>query len=132
VRNIQKTGRLIEKDLAGLSVAMAEVRFDGDFEVTGAVKGQNQDNLTPGLGHVGFVQMGPFGIPLGSEQLKLFLEEEGPLGGPVDCVIDVADSGQLMHVVRVEVAPAPRDHGMPPCEFAAVAGAGLIFRMTAT
>ena len=125
VRNIRETGRMIEKDLAGLNVAMAEVRFDGDFEITGALKGQNADNLVPGQGHVGFVQMGPFGIPLGSEQLKLFLEEEGPLGGPVDCVIDVAESGQLMQVVRVEVAPAPHDHGMPPCEFAAVAKGGL-------
>jgi hypothetical protein len=41
------------------------------------------------------------------------MDEAGPVGGPVDCIIDIGASGQKMHVVRVDVDTAPSPVGPP-------------------
>lgn len=123
VRRIRETGRAYKKTIAGQDVVLAEVRFDANFEIEGVVSGQNAEGRVPSRDQVGFVQTEPFGLPLYDVAFGQLLIDEGPLGGPVDCVIDVGGSGQHMRVVRVDVGPAPS--GIGAYEFAAAARGAL-------
>ncbi len=123
VRNVRETGRAFNKTIAGEKVILAEVRFDADFEIDGVVSGQNSDGRVIGKDQTGFVQTAPMGLPLSDKGLAQLLAEEGPLGGPVDCVIDVGGSGQTMRVARVDVDAAPSGFGA--YEFAAAARGAL-------
>lgn len=122
-RRIRETGRAYKKTIAGEDVVLAEVRFDADFEIEGVISGQNSDGWVPSRDQVGFVQTEPFGLPLYDVAFAQLLSDEGPLGGPVDCIIDVGKSGQTMRVARVDVGPAPSGTG--GYEFAAAARGAL-------
>lgn len=122
VRRIRETGRVYTKTVVGTDVVLAEVRFDADFEIQRVVSGQGSNGRVPSRGQVGFIQIAPFGLPLYDVAFAQLLADEGPLGGPVDCVIDVGGSGQTMRIARVDVGAAPSVSGH---EFAAAARGAL-------
>ncbi len=130
IRRIRETNRVVARDFppAGprpaIRVELLEVRFDADFDVEGVVKGAGADGRVPSRDQVGYVQRAPQGYVVLPEHFAAILDDEGAVGGPLDCLLDVAGSGQRLHVVRVDVAPAPAALGGPP-QFAAAARGAL-------
>jgi hypothetical protein len=124
VRRIRETGRIVTREYTSLSipvnVVLAEVKYDADFDIDGVVQGAGAGGLVTSRDQVGFVQRSPDGYTLLPEHLAEIMDDEGPFGGPVDCVIDVGGSGQLLTVKRVDVAPAPQPVAGGP-QFAAAA-----------
>jgi len=99
VTNIQDTGQLI--DTGGVQVA--GVRFDGDLQMQRAVKGAAPAGV-PVRGQIGYVQLTPVASgSLTPTQYQDLISQAGPLGGAIDCVINIGGSGQLMKVGRVGV-----------------------------
>lgn len=99
VTNIQDTGQII--DTGGVQVA--GVRFDGDLQMQGTVKGGTPDGV-PVRSQVGYVQLTPVSSgSLTPAQYQNLINTAGPLGGSIDCVINIGGSGQLMKVGRVGV-----------------------------
>jgi hypothetical protein len=129
VRRIRETGRqVLRNDLLvdgseSFVVALSEVRFDGDFDVEGVVAGTGADGLVPSVDQIGFVQTSPVGFAIPSDQVAEALRDDWPIGGAVECAIDIGDSGQLMRVKRVEVGTAPGAGGA--MQFAAVGRGAL-------
>lgn len=126
VRRIRETGRVITRQYQypsvnlKVNVELIEVRFDADFEIEDVVSGQGAGDRVTGCDHVGFVQRSPDGYPLMPEYLAAIMQDEGPIGGPVDCVVNIGDSGQKMRIARVDVDVAPPwPPGVP--QFAAAA-----------
>jgi len=99
VTNIQDTGQTI--DTGG--VLVAGVRFDGNLQMEGAVKGATPNGV-PVRGQIGYVQLTPVASgSLTAAQYQNLIQTAGPLGGSLDCVINVAGSGQLMKAGKVGV-----------------------------
>jgi len=125
VRRIRETGRVVERTISGETIELLEVRFDADMDIEGVIRGQiNGTNRVPSIDQIGFVQRAPKGYPLVPRHLAEIFEDEGPMGGAVDCEIEIAGSGQRMRVVRVDVdAAEPVPAAVP--EFAAAARGAL-------
>jgi hypothetical protein len=122
VRRIRETGRVIKKFLHE-EIELLEVRFDADMQIEGVIAGQIPDtDLVPSIDQVGYVQRKPQGHVLMPEDLAAIIAEEGAMGGPVNCEIEVADSGQLMHIVRVDVDASAAAPGSVPEMVAAARG----------
>jgi hypothetical protein len=84
-------------------VDLQPLYFDADVEIdyvtTGAVGGR-----VPSKGMLGYVQLSPRGEPLSPALFSQLLNSQfGAIGGPVDCVIDIGKSHQLMRISRVDV-----------------------------
>lgn len=111
VTNIRDTGQIL--DLNG-GAQLAGVLFDGDLVIENAVKGATPEGV-PARGQIGYVQLKPTGgTILTAVQYEQLIQEAGPLGGTIDCVFNVGNSGQLMKLGRVGVGIAP---GMGGPEF---------------
>ena len=114
-------------DVAKLSndTLLAAVMFDCHVDIEGVVGGGTPDGCIS-RGQVGYIQMtdpdnlGQLSAALYAE----LLQQKGPLGGPVDCIVEigrigaVAGSGLKMRVTRVAV---DKTAGGGPQEFAAAA-----------
>ena len=100
VVNIRDTGQLI--DVGGAQVA--GVFFDGDLVIDGIAKGTGLDGV-PARNQIGYIQLTPeqSGGPLTDAQYEQLIQKAGPLGGGVDCVLNVATSGLMMKLGRVGV-----------------------------
>jgi hypothetical protein len=122
VRNIRDTPRSFETALDG-SARLVAVTFDADVRLE-RVKRGGKDDFVPTRGQLGFVQIKPAGAPLTREQFRALLEAEGPLGGPVDCAIDVGGSGLVHRVTRVDVGVGRDTFDQPV--FAAAARGGPV------
>jgi len=120
IRNIRDTSQ-VYKGSGG--VEMTAVYFDADAQIDGVIVGARA-GLVPTAGQFGFVQTLPVGSPLTNDQLAELLSNQGPLGGPIDCVLNVGNSGQQMRVVRVEVGNAPMSGGT--AQFAGVARGSVV------
>jgi hypothetical protein len=103
-------------------VRLTAVRFDAEVRIAGVVRG-GKDGLVTSVDQLGFVQLAPSGKLLTAEQYAELLDDQGPLGGPVDCVMDVGGSGQRMRVTRVDVSTA---RSASRIEFAAAARGSLV------
>jgi hypothetical protein len=98
VRNLRDTGQII--DAGGVQVA--GVRFDGELEIENVVSGPA---LAPARDQIGYVQLTPVAAgSLTGDQYRTLIDAVGPMGGPIDCTMNVGGSGQLMRVGRVGVA----------------------------
>lgn len=95
-----------------LDVKMQAVVFDADVHLDNVVSGGKKD---PARGDfrvqsrrmVGYVQLSPPAVLVPPHVFADLLKfQNGSLGGPVDCIIDVAGSGQRMRLARVDVNPA--------------------------
>jgi hypothetical protein len=105
---------------------LTAVHFDADYQIEGVVSGGNNNGLVPSTGQLGFVQISPAGSSLQAGELGELISSQGPLGGPVDCVIAVAGTAQTMRLSRVEVANAPHAGSIVPDEFASGARGSLV------
>jgi hypothetical protein len=105
VTSIKDTGRMYRKPggVPAADVIMQEVFFDADVLFEDVEIGSNA-GYVPSRKQRGFVQLAPYQKPLTPEQFYQLLTEEGALGGPVDCVVNVGQSGQTMRVLRADVA----------------------------
>jgi hypothetical protein len=111
VTNIRDTGQII--DLAG-GAEVAGVVFDGDLVIENAVKGASPSGV-PARSQIGYVQLKPTGNTiLTAAQYEELIKVAGPLGGTIDCIFNVGNSGQLMKLGRVGVGVTP---GMGGPEF---------------
>lgn len=100
VVNIRDTGQLL--DAGGVQVA--GVYFDGALVIDGIAKGAGLDGV-PARNQIGYVQLTPeaSGGPLTDVQYQQLIQTAGPLGGSIDCVLNVAASGLMMKLGRVGV-----------------------------
>jgi hypothetical protein len=88
-------------------VELRGVTFDGDLLIENVRRGASGNTaLVPTVGQFGFVQTKPINALLTPVQYQTLLQAQGPLGGPIDCVIDIGGSGQVMRVTRVDVSTA--------------------------
>ncbi len=71
--------------------------IDIDFVKEGKVKGR-----VPSKKMVGHIQLAPTGTPIPQTDLVNLLNSNPAIGGEIDCVIDIGNSGQLMRLKRVE------------------------------
>jgi hypothetical protein len=104
ITNIKDTLRIVEippLEAGDEKAQLQEVVFDADILIEDVTKGQT-NSLTPSKGQKGFVQLAPAGRPISASQLSRLLMQEGPIGGPVDCLVNVARSGQEMRGIRVD------------------------------
>jgi len=85
-------------------VNLQPLYFDADVEVSDVIAGASGGRV-PSKGMLGYVQLSPRGEPLSPELFaQLLASQFGSLGGEVECVINVAKSGQQMRVSRVDVS----------------------------
>jgi hypothetical protein len=105
VRRIRDTTHVYRRVYGCGEVRLAAVRFDADIRIAGVVRGATGGVVTS-VDQLGFVQLAPSGRPLSPDEYADLLAEQGSLGGPVDCLIDIGESGQQMRVTRVDVASA--------------------------
>jgi hypothetical protein len=113
-----------------LPVDLQAVVFDGDVHFenvkSGGVKDpQRADFKVQSRKMLGYVQLSPSSILIPPKILANLLNfQNGSIGGPVDCTIDIASSGQRMRVARVDLNPALDGAGRDI--FAAAARGSLI------
>jgi hypothetical protein len=95
-----------------LDVQMQAVVFDADVHLDSVTSGGTED---PAYGDfkvlsrkmLGYVQIAPSAILVPARVFADLLNfQNGSLGGPVDCTIDIANSKQRMRLTRVDVNPA--------------------------
>jgi hypothetical protein len=80
------------------------VFFDTDVEIEGVVQGQTNGRV-PSRRVMGFVQLAPRGVPLSKEAYQALLNyQPDPIGGTVDCIIDIGQTGQQMRLNRFDVS----------------------------
>lgn len=105
VTSIKDTGRMYRKPggVPADDVIMQEVFFDADVLIEDVQIGANA-GYVPSRKQRGFVQLAPYQKPLTPEQFYQLLTEEGPLGGPIDCVVNIGQSGQTMRALRADIA----------------------------
>ena len=87
------------------------VQFDADVEIEDAVQGAVNGRV-PSKGIMGYVQLAPMGIPLSPDALENLINYQfGAIGGPIDCVVDIAKNGQKMRLNRFDVSNARDESG---------------------
>jgi hypothetical protein len=109
VTNIRDTG---QRHTTPDGTELMAVRFDCALTIENPVLGAGPDGV-PARDQLGYVQLTPNG-QLAPDQYAELLDAVGPLGGAVDCTIDIGGTGQRMRIGRVGVAPSP---GMGGPEF---------------
>jgi len=105
IRNIRENTGLpnFEATVLGDHYLLRPVYFDADVEIddvtSGAVGGR-----VPSKGVLGYVQLAPRGKLLPADQFAALLDSQfGAIGGPVECIINIGKSGQLMRLSRIDV-----------------------------
>lgn len=110
------------------------VFFNADVEVEGAVSGfatktiNGQDKkLIASKRILGFVQLAPRGIPITKTTLKnLINRQQGSIGGPLDCVVNIHGSGQQMRIGLFDVSNSVAANGADPIFVAAGRGSVIL------
>ncbi|MBN7815927.1 hypothetical protein [Algoriphagus pacificus] len=109
-------------------VKCVAVYFDADVAVENLVQG-HKNGKTPAKKILGYVQLSPPGVPLNSSQLRALLNLQGGLmGGDINCVMDVNNSGQLMQINRFDISHSekPGNASEDPIFVAATRGSVLL------
>ena len=95
-----------------LDVQMQAVVFDADVHLDSVTSGGAKDAAYGDFSvlsrkMLGYVQIAPSAILVPAHIFADLLNfQKGSLGGPVDCIVDIANSKQRMRVSRVDVNPA--------------------------
>ena len=103
IRRIRDTSNEYVRDYGGVEVKLTQVAFDADVEIESVTAGANGARLVPACDLVGYVQVLPIGVDLTAEQIDDLLAAKGPIGGAVDCELNVGESGLFMRLSRIEV-----------------------------
>ncbi len=108
-------------------VLLRPVFFDCDVQIDGVTSGAVNGRV-PSKGMLGYVQLKPRGELITPQLLAALVGSQfGSIGGPVDCVIDVASSKQLMRIGRVDANNAV-DAGNQPIIVCAARGSLVLPR----
>jgi hypothetical protein len=99
-------------------VVMRPVTFDCAATVENVQTGQGTLGV-PALNQMGYLQIEGDSNNFGPAGYAELLGQVGPLGGIVDCTIDIGSTGLGMHVVRVGVASSKPANGDPQFSMAA-------------
>jgi hypothetical protein len=94
IRSVRETSQKIN---AGSRTVQA-VYYDADVAIDNVVQGQNADQRVPLRNQLGFVQIGGADGELSPSELSYLLTHHGPVGGPMDCVLNIGGSGFKAHV----------------------------------
>lgn len=92
------------------AASLQKITFDADVEVEGVIQGHVKVNnhangLVPSRQVVGYVQLAPMGVPLSTNAFTdLILQENGAIGGAINCVIDINNSRQRMRLNAFDVS----------------------------
>lgn len=101
------------------------VFFDADVEIEGVVQGQVNGRV-PSKRVMGFVQLAPHGIPLSKEAFQALLNyQPDPIGGAVDCIVDIGQTSQQMRMNRFDISNSFAVNGVD-IVFAAAARGNVI------
>ncbi|MFC6544514.1 hypothetical protein ACFQES_48245 [Nonomuraea salmonea] len=124
IREIRDTSqRITVTDPVTHAVAeLVAVFYDCDVALDNVVKGHHETviadqpvRLARSKRQRGFVQVWPEGTvappPLTPGQLAELFARQGTLGGPLDCELDIGESGQRMRLNGVHADTAPPDTG---------------------
>jgi hypothetical protein len=103
IRRIRDTTNVFERTYPTGTVKLTQVVFDADVEIESVTLGADASRLVPTRDIIGYVQILPIGVDLTAEQLADLLAATGPIGGPIDCELNVAQSGLHMRLARIEV-----------------------------
>lgn len=103
IRRIRDTTNIYERGYPTETVKLTQVVFDADVEIEGVTLGANASRLVPTRDIIGYVQVLPVNDELTAQQLNDLLIATGPIGGPIDCELNVAQSGLHMRLSRIEV-----------------------------
>jgi hypothetical protein len=105
VTNIRDTG---QRHTTPDGSELMAVRFDCALTIENAVLGNGPDGV-PALDQLGYVQLTdpPAHGQLAPDQYAELLDAVGPLGGPINCTIDIGGTGQRMRISTVGVAHSP-------------------------
>jgi hypothetical protein len=111
---------------------LTPVFFNADIEIENPVSGFAKKNLAgadrtvvPSKHILGFVQIAPRGLPLTREAFRdLIARQGGTIGGPIDCVVNIANSGQQMRFSCFDISNSFEQNGVDPAF--AVAGRGSV------
>jgi hypothetical protein len=115
------TGADIETD-----ALLQMVYFDADVELEGVVQG-HVNGRVPAKKIMGFVQLAPRGIPLSKQAFKALLSyQPDPVGGPLDCTLDIGLNGQKMRLNRFDVNNSFGANGTDIVFAAAVRGSVIL------
>lgn len=105
-------GKTILNKKFKLDVEMQAVVFDADVHLDNVTSGGVKDPVykdfkVQSRKMLGYVQLAPAAVLVPSRVFADLLDfQDGTLGGPVDCLIDVAKSEQKMRLSRVDVSAA--------------------------
>lgn len=110
------------------------VFFNADAEVEGVVSGfatktinGQEKKLVASKRILGFVQLAPRGMPLTKTTLKnLIIRQQGSIGGPLDCVVNIHNSGQQMRLGVFDVSNSFAANGADPIFVAAGRGSVIL------
>ncbi|QIG47350.1 hypothetical protein G5V57_06130 [Nordella sp. HKS 07] len=128
-------GREVDAGINGTSFPfeLQPIYFNADIEIENPVSGFAEKELAVGVKRklvparqiLGFVQIAPRGMPLTEEAFKQLIDRQaGSIGAPIDCVVDIAKSGQQMRLVRFDISNSFQQDGSKPAF--AVAGRGNV------
>jgi hypothetical protein len=80
------------------NVDLQPVYFDADIEIENVVQGHTGGKV-PSRKILGYVQLAPRGIPLTPNAFgELLTHQLGSIGGPIDCIADIGNTGQKMRL----------------------------------
>ncbi len=114
VKGVFNVKNIIENDLPQFpiqlpggpppTILLQPVYFDADVQIDNVIQGASNGKV-PSKQMVGYIQLAPSGVPISPDTFSGLLDSQaGSLGGPVDCIINIGNSGQTMRVNRVDVA----------------------------
>jgi hypothetical protein len=111
INNIRSTGLAPISFMGsnGKTVTLAPKFFDARARIDGLEGGP--DLAANGI--LGFLQIEPVGEPLHENDLRALIDQQGPIGGPVDGVVQVGGSGFRVRATRIEVGYAIDSVGRP-------------------
>jgi hypothetical protein len=117
VRNIRELGAgqmYTLTDPAG-NIELMPVKFDCSIHIENMVAGGSSDGVSA-VDQLGYVQITklPGASSLSALQYSTLLQDRGPLGGPVDCVTNIGNSGLPMRILHVHVGVSKK---LPAIEF---------------
>ncbi|MCM3872800.1 MAG: hypothetical protein ND895_19135 [Pyrinomonadaceae bacterium] len=106
------------------------VYFNADVEIENPVTGYVtkevdgvEKKLIPSKRILGFVQLAPRGMPIPINVFKaLIASQQGSIGGPIDTVVNIWNSGQQMRVNRFDMNNSFAENGSDPVLVAAARG----------
>lgn len=88
-----------------LDIELVPVFFDADLKIDNVTQGAT-NGLVPSQRILGYLQISPKGVIIDAEQFAQLLTEMEGLGGPVDCMVKIANTKQQMRITRVESKPS--------------------------